>query len=167
MASSNKSEKLGLSLWDSTDRPERMDFVKDNEILEQALGEHLANSTLHFDPGQKEAMGTPFWIDVATGTSPVSRATVSKGLPRLIVVMCQNYPPVVPRSDGKLDVYWDFLYTADASYSTTYSLGGLAFDLKNTRWTAYSRTSPTNSNLVMHMNDQGLKYVALFLPFIT
>ena len=165
MASSNKTEKLGLSLWNSTDRPERMDFVKDNEILEQALGEHLANSLLHVDPGKKDFLDQPFWIQTATGTSSDSRYAPAGGLPKLIIQMCTSYPPVVPRPDGKLDVYWDFFYTLDETYKNTYSLGGLDFDTKEKRWVCHSRTSPVNKNLVMHMNDQGLTYVVLFLPF--
>ena len=166
MASSNKTDKLGLSLWESTDRPERMDFVKDNEILDQALGEHLANSLIHFSANQKSFLELPFWFERFSGTSSSSRSSTVKALPKLIVQMCIDYPPVVPRSDGKLDVYWDFLYTDNENYTSTFSLGGIGFDLKNNRWVAYSRTSPTNSNLVMHMNDTGVKYVTLFLPIM-
>lgn len=165
MASSKKTDKLGLSLWDSTDRPERMDFVKDNEILEQKLGEHLANALVHIDPGKADFLNHPFAITTFVGNGFTNQRMYAEELPRLIVLMCANQPPVVPRSDGKLDVYWDFLYATNPTYTTKYSLGGLDFNVKERRWAAYSSLSPTNSNLVMHMNDSGLKYVGLLLPF--
>lgn len=165
MASSKKTDKLGLSLWDSTDRPERMDFVKDNEILEQKLGEHLANVLVHIDPGKADFLNHPFAIKTFVGTGVYDQHIYAEELPRLIIQMCANQPPVVPRADGKLDVYWDFLYAADPDYTTKYTLGGLDFNLKERRWVSYSCPSFNNSNLVMHMNDSGLRYVTLLLPF--
>lgn len=165
MASSNKTEQLGLSLWDSTDRPERMDFVKDNEILDRKLGEHLANTLLHVDPGKTDFLNQPFWIKTFRGNGFTDQQISAEGLPRLIIQMCANQPPVIPRADGRLDVYWDFLYAANPNYTTMHTLGGLGFNLKEKRWIAYSGVSSFNDKLVMHMNDSGMTYVTLFLPF--
>lgn len=47
MASSNKTDRLGLNLWDELDKPKREDFCKDNEIIEEALSGHLENMGIH------------------------------------------------------------------------------------------------------------------------
>ncbi|MCH5352945.1 MAG: hypothetical protein J1E06_05730 [Acutalibacter sp.] len=133
----------------------------------QNVADIVRDETRHASNGEKAFLKMPFSIQTATGTSSDSRFAPSVEIrkPQLIIQMCANYPPVVPREDGKLDVYWDFLYATDESYTTTYSLGGISYDPKEQRWGCHSRTSPTNSNLVMHMNDYRLKYVVLFLPF--
>ena len=163
MASSNKSEKLGLSLWESTDRPERLDFYRDNEILERELGGHLANALLHMTPDEKAKLQKPYWINVSTGTTVSSRYLDLDFQPRLILMICMDNPPVVPRSDGLLDVYWDYCYIEDDN-KTYHSLGGLAYTPSTKRLTSYSRVSPYNSNLVMRMNEEGKKYLMLCLP---
>ena len=169
MASSKKSEKLGLSLWESTDRPERLDFVKDNENLEKFLGEHLADALLHLTPDQKEFLKMPYGVEVITGNGSSSHGGSCAFIPKLILMFCCDYPPVVPKTDGsnKLDVYWDFWYTTDKQNTSTYSGGGLGYNYFEKRWIAYERTSPNNSNMVMHMNTKGARYIMVYFPHLS
>ena len=163
MASSNKSEKLGLSLWEATDRPERLDFLKDNQILESKLGEHLANEFLHLTPEEKAGLGQSYWLDVSAGTGTTSRSVYLPTAPKFILTICTTCPPTMPREDGRLDMYWDYWYIGDDN-KTTYSLGGTVFNAADTKILLYSRMSPNNSNLVMRMNESGKKYITLMLP---
>ena len=47
MASSSFTKNLGLCSWSETDRPKRIDFVTDNLLIDEKLGEHLADSDIH------------------------------------------------------------------------------------------------------------------------
>ena len=54
MASSNKTEYLGLNRWIGSDRPMMEDFNADNQRLDLAVGPHLLDQALHAVP----AMGS-------------------------------------------------------------------------------------------------------------
>ena len=53
MASSYKTTHLGLNSWTGSDKPKRIDFVTDNEILDETIGDHLADTTLHLSAAER------------------------------------------------------------------------------------------------------------------
>lgn len=100
MASTNKTSR-GLSLWESTDKPEHGDFNSDNRIIDQALedlktqvgtaeaelSEHLANAGLHGDASN-------FVMGTYQGTGALGY-TVNLGFrPRFAVVFGVEQPIV-------------------------------------------------------------------------
>lgn len=167
MASSGKSEKLGLSLWEASDRPERLDFRQDNEQLEQLLGGHLADASLHLTPEQKNYLQAPYALYTYAGTGLEQAVRFTPCDAKAVLVMCYDAPPVVPRSDGRFDVYWDFWAT------TTYlkeekvcGFGGVVRSNSATFLTR-SKDSETNSNLVLKMNERGKFYLMILFPALS
>ncbi len=163
MASSGKSEKLGLSLWESTDRPERLDFRQDNERLEQLVGGHIAEAALHLTPDEKEFLARPYWVSVYRGTGNATRTAVAPATARAIIVLCGDHPATVRREDGKTDVYWDFWSIGD-SQRDYLGAGGVESKKGSKQWAVHSMNSTKDQNLVFHLNDTGTYYLALFLP---
>ncbi len=62
MASTNKTEKLGLNLWSETDRPQRNDFNSDNNILDSVLGGHTADNEVHLTSEEKARVHSPMAV---------------------------------------------------------------------------------------------------------
>lgn len=67
MASTNKTENLGLNLWLPTDKPKREDFVKDNQAIESRISQ-LSNPNLYINGGLRISQrGTDFTADEKYG----------------------------------------------------------------------------------------------------
>ena len=63
MASTNKTTRLQLNCWVASDKPKMEDFNSDNAIIDQSLGTHIANTSIHVTAADKS-----FWNDrIVTG----------------------------------------------------------------------------------------------------
>lgn len=165
MSATSKSTNLGLSLWQPSDRPERIDFFNDNRIIDKKLGGHINDMLLHLTANEKAFVQNPFKINLYYGDGKEMGWNYAPYQPpRLVIAMCCEMPPVVPGEDGKLYVYWDFWsnwYT-----DTCWGLGGVKMNEDNTRILRYSKPSETNEKLVYKMNEAGLHYLYLSFPII-
>lgn len=165
MASSEKTEKLGLSLWSAADKPERLDFVQDNQKLEQIVGGHIGNLAAHLTTGEKEFLNRPYSITTYVGSGSSTRTFRSlpgNKVPYMILGLCQEHPPCVPGGSGTLDVYWDFWLSAGNNINL--GGGGILVDevaktitVKNGVKATASAWTPCTRNL----NANGALYVLL------
>lgn len=73
MASSEKTSRLGLNLWQETDRPERADFIADNEIIEESLTGHLRDYVKHLSETEKNWVGFPYQLITYVGNGKAER----------------------------------------------------------------------------------------------
>lgn len=165
MASSEKTAKLGLSLWAASDKPERLDFVQDNQKLEEVVGAHVADMSAHLTGAEKQFLSRPYTIYTYRGTGSTSYTVKSLpgGLePRLILAMCQEFPPCTVDTNGNLNVYWDFWMKAGSS--TSYGGGGISVDLTNKTFTMKNRVKPASSwyPCTRNLNEDGKIYVLIF-----
>ena len=53
MASTNKTTRLQLNSWVASDKPKMEDFNSDNAIIDQSLGTHIANTSIHVTAADK------------------------------------------------------------------------------------------------------------------
>ena len=67
MASTNTTPNLGLNSWIASDRPKRVDFVSDNNIIDSALGSHLNDASAHLTQSEKAKVNEPFSVCVIYG----------------------------------------------------------------------------------------------------
>ncbi len=159
MAASGKTEKLGLSLWEATDRPARLDFRTDNEQLEKLVGGHLADAAAHLLTGEKSFLSHPFKLISYQGNSFSSRA-VSLGMSAAAVfVFCGGHPPVEKGEDGVVHVYWDFWLDDPTGAGNYLSVGGVS--VNGSQCVVSSKTA---SGKRFHLNDTGERYTLLVLP---
>lgn len=86
MASTEKTSTLGLNLWAETDKPERSDFVGDNQKLEELVGAHLKASAMHLTAEEKERAKNPFQIFSFPGDGKASLNYYLPFEPRLLVL---------------------------------------------------------------------------------
>lgn len=91
MASTNKTEILGLNLWTQDDIPKREDFVSDNEKIDDAVGK-IRESELKF-------------VTVEYTGNGKSMATFSlETEPKCIFITCQEHADC-ELEDGKIMIY--------------------------------------------------------------
>ena len=62
MASTNKTQNLGLNNWLETDKPKRIDFVSDNAIVDNILGTHIKDNDIHLTSSEKDRVSEPFEV---------------------------------------------------------------------------------------------------------
>ena len=105
MASSGKSKFLGLSLWEETDRPERLDFRQDNEKLEEILSGHLYDSFIHLTQDQKRFVNDPFAIGMYTGNGEPIRTFSYPFPPKLLLIFAKRPKPPLAFKNGMALIY--------------------------------------------------------------
>ncbi|MCH5352946.1 MAG: hypothetical protein J1E06_05735 [Acutalibacter sp.] len=135
----------------------------------------INDESRHVTPGEKAFLRRPFWIETYIGTSESGTPKTVKVSqpPKFVIVMCADNPPVVPRADGKYDVFWGYFYAADDTYKTTYALGnGISYDSSKKQISFYSGNrydgaETSSRDLIMALNKKGANYVVLYLPFLS
>lgn len=86
MASTNKTEKLGLNSWLETDKPRRADFVEDNAIIDDKLGNHLVDDTRHFTTEDREKLANMVYTESYGGDGKSSRSFTLPFEPSFVIV---------------------------------------------------------------------------------
>lgn len=92
MPTENKTANLGLNSWLGTDKPQRLDFVQDNNILDSVISEHLKDFDLHVSAEDKNLIKNPFTIGVLAGDGASSQDHTFDFYPRCIFVFLRNAP---------------------------------------------------------------------------
>ena len=100
MSSSEKTSYLKLNSWLGTDRPQRIDFVDDNTIIDKAIKEHVQNTAVHCTSTDKSKIENPYVIVSYTGTGEESKSVTFTFSPKLVIVFQKNVPPVQTDSSG-------------------------------------------------------------------
>ena len=119
MASKNKTEKLGLNLWESTDRPQRADFNSDNLIVDEALGGHLENGSLHLTSEEKSRVQRPVKVTGYQGNGQAEATITLDSVPTGVIVYCDGSPVQV----YDLAIGCTKIYSALAFYSACATKG--------------------------------------------
>lgn len=100
MASTNKTSNLGLNAWLGTDHPTRTDFVQDNALIDDAVGTHCNNSTIHLTSTEKTRVTNPVTVKQYLGTGSASYTVNFEFTPKLVIVQKKGAPPVSYSSSG-------------------------------------------------------------------
>ncbi len=148
MASTDKTGILGLSKWRATDKPKRLDFYNDNEIIDSALGGHINNANLHLDSIKLAKINQPMEMKIVSGTGGNSRSNVMSFVPSAVVVFAVGKAPVEV-SGANVKVYSAFAAQGQCS-------SGVLLDGDEVR--LYQGTS---GSIINSMNESGVAYVIL------
>ncbi len=151
MASSSYTSSLGLCAWASADKPKRADFVADNAIIDNILGGHVNNTSVHMSSAEKAKALTPYTMVTYAGTGAASRTVSTDYRPSAVIVYKKNVPFTV-QSDGATVV--------NAAVSC-YGLGassGVA--IVSAGFTVY-QDSTASAGVLRNLNEEDGQYVAL------
>ena len=151
MASSNFTANLHLSDWAAGDRPKRADFVSDNQIIDSALGGHLANSTAHLTAAEKSKLGEPFVFRLYAGNGSESRSIDLGFQPKIVIVFKLGVAPVL-LENGVTDVN---CAVAAYGYSNTTGL------ILSQSGFSVSQVAVNADGVKVNLNENGAQYTVI------
>lgn len=155
MAASGKTKRLGLCLWEPTDKPQRTDFREDNEKLEELVGAHLAQAALHLTSAEKSYVKAPLDLITYTGNGMTTRSMLYSRFknPSFMLVFAQGKPPVEPENGG-VKVYF--------AVSSTNKGGTVGLSADSSAWVVRQQTAAdAGSGFRYCMNEPGVAYTAV------
>ena len=159
MAATYHTTHLGLSLWAQTDCPQWVDFLQDNQKLDQQVGGHIQDSALHLTAEEKQYLSQRSASVTYTGTGSGTQSVTLPFLPRKLTVLAQGKPPMVPRSDGGWDVYMETWVAGEEA--AAYGTGGVTV-AADTLAAQFAEEAFSGESSVYHaLNRSGVTYVVV------
>ena len=156
MAASNHSQRLGLSLWEQTDRPEWADFLQDNQKLEETVGVHVQNDALHLTAEEKEYLSHRAAVMTYTGTGSGAASVTLPFLPRKLTVFAQGKPAMTPHDGEGWDVFSQVWVQGDIQ---AYGTGGIQVTEETLQAQFSEGTFTEGAGLYHALNRSGVTYV--------
>lgn len=117
MASTSYTRHLGLCEWQGSDRPKRMDFVNDNAIIDQKLGEHLIDSNIHVTAEEKIRFENLYTVFSYAGDGEKTKTFALDNSYSFAIVFQKFYPSV--EIDDNSDVVSHFAIAGRVFGSST------------------------------------------------
>lgn len=93
MPSSHKTQRLKLNRFVGSDKPKMDDFNYDNAQLEQLLGAHLEDRSIHITQAEHTTLRQPYHMFVYTGDGRASRTFSLPFTPTFGVVFAMEWMP--------------------------------------------------------------------------
>ena len=99
MPTNNKTPNLNLNNWLGTDKPKRIDFFENNEILDTVISSHLSDTSMHITEEEKKNLSSGPVLGLLPGNGAASRTHVLNFNPSMVIVFLRNtifnmYDPV-------------------------------------------------------------------------
>ncbi|MBQ5440427.1 MAG: hypothetical protein IIT49_06560 [Clostridia bacterium] len=94
MPSSLKTEHLHLNFWLENDKPVRADFVRDNSIIDNAVGEHRENTQLHLTSADVSRLRDTYQLKVLQGNGEAQRRITLNFKPTVVFYFAGEKPPM-------------------------------------------------------------------------
>ncbi len=118
MSSTSYTPNLGLCAWQSTDRPKRTDFVNDNAIIDEKLGEHLSNVGVHVTAEEKQRYENPYKVFSYAGDGAATKTFTLSDSYTFALVFQKYYPPVEIDSNNNVIAHFAIVGRTIGSSST-------------------------------------------------
>ena len=150
MSSTNKTQHLKLNQWIATDRPIRMDYVEDNRIIDEILGGHINNNTIHLNGFLNERLNTPYVSRMYGGTGDAQLSLTFDFDVNYAIVFALN-KPFVSVENSKT-------YVNSGVSCKSGSSQGVAISGKKV---IVSQQSDTSLKEISNLNKQGVMYIVM------
>ena len=97
MSSTNKTSNLRLNNWNGTDKPERIDFNRDNDIIDSAITEHKNDTDIHINANEREKWNSFTQMGVYFGNGSEERVITfdTEYDIALVLIFAHNRPSAV------------------------------------------------------------------------
>lgn len=154
MSSTNKTENLKLNSWIGSDKPQRVDFNYDNEIIDKVFTEHTADTVSHVSSDEKDKWNNYLFEETYFGDGAIKR-TIKTRCPfeaRFGIVFANNRPPsVITFSSNQKANYFGF-------FSLRASTSGLELADDMVTLTVHQPALPVMQNEYPNYNESGVTY---------
>ncbi len=157
MPTSNKTTKLNLNSWLSTDKPKREDFVSDNNIIDNILGSHIANEIMHLSTSDRESLANPFYFDILVGTGASSYTHTLDITPKFVLVYLKNKPLIKYDSNNSCTVCNCGIAVSGCGGTEGITLNENCLKLNQ------SQNYPAEGGTYINLNTNGGQYICIAL----
>ncbi|MBQ8057999.1 MAG: hypothetical protein IJ275_06680 [Ruminococcus sp.] len=154
MASTSYTNHLGLCAWEGADRPKRMDFVNDNAIIDEKLGEHLINSNIHVTAEEKIQFLNPYTVFSYAGDGAKTKTFTLDGSYTFAIIFQKFYPPVELDTNGNVISHFSIVGRVFGSSSSV--------TLTSNSIVVTQDSEPTDGVINNFNEEQGQYVVVLF-----
>lgn len=152
MGSTYKTANLNLNRWISSDCPKRSDFIYDNEIIDEVLGEHIEDSEKHLSIADREYFANPVSVLTYSGNGLGRRIITVPQCSAVFVYKIGKSPVEMAEGNAVLN----FCYAGFGH------IGSPALDITSkTTIAVRNYTSPTGE--VINLNTIGEEYVVIVM----
>lgn len=152
MASTSYTPNLGLCAWDGSDRPKRTDFVNDNAVIDQVVGEHIQNVGMHVTAEEKRLYANPYTVMSYVGDGAASKSIALTESYSFAIVFQKYYPSVTIDSNNNAVSHFAIVGRLFGS-SSTMSMNATSITIKQD-------TTATNG-IINNFNENEGQYVML------
>jgi hypothetical protein len=101
MSSTNKTKNLNLNSWLGGDKPQRTDFVYDNEVVDEVVGNHIDDNNIHLTTADRKNFSTPVTAFTYIGDGSDRKTLELPVSCTAVFVIRLGKPPVEQGSNGK------------------------------------------------------------------
>jgi len=150
MASSKKTANLGLNNWTDSDSPKRSDFVTDNQIIDNFLGNHINDTSLHLTASEKDRVSSPFDIITYYGTGEAS-LTIDYIYTPVLAIVCKKNSPLQTLKNSNYSVNSGFAFVGGTT-------GGLRISSKKI---TVEQSSEATNGVLYNLNESGSEYMLI------
>lgn len=154
MSSSNKTSVLGLNQWAASDCPVRVDFNRDNVMIERAVTDHTRNSNIHVTSAEKAVwnQGVHYGMYFGNGDAVRHITTNCPFEPVFVLVFASARPASsTDFTEGK-----KYNYIAFASQIS--SMANLEIEEYGAQLKVTQDISPSYKNEYVYLNQTGVSY---------
>lgn len=153
MASSNKTTNLQLNLWSQTDKPARLDFVSDNQKIENAFNTHTQNSNIHLSESDRSKLTSPYVTTYYSGNGESSKSIAIGFTPKVVIVFRKNSPQIKFNSSGVPIVNGAMVIASNGN------TGGAL--ISGTNVTVSQSSTAASNGLIYNLNENGGQYAVM------
>lgn len=153
MASSSKTAKLQLNLWSSTDKPARIDFVRDNQNIESAVSTHTLNSNIHLSESDRSKLTAPYMTTYYSGNGESSKSIAIGFAPKVVIIFRKNSPQIKFNSSGVPIVNGAMVIASNGN------TGGAV--INGTNVTVSQASAAASNGLIYNLNENGGQYAVM------
>lgn len=153
MSSTNKTS-LGLNSWIGSDKPQRIDFNCDNEIIDNAITSHTGDSVIHITEQERELWNSSVFMGIYYGNGVAEREIRldCDFEPSFAIIYARNRPFSVI----------DFQHSVNRNYAALISRlsGSMGAGFSNDLKSLVVMQSPTAliGNENANLNESGVAY---------
>lgn len=147
MSSTKKTTNLKLNQWISSDIPERLDFVSDNDLIDKAVSSHTKNNSIHVSDADRDKWTNSYYkfSYVGDGASPKTILTDCPFDASWGLIFANSYPPSVMDAENNSNYNYFAVFTNSANTSGASITGSNSIKVYQSS-TAVQRTEYRNFN---------------------
>jgi len=145
LSDQNKTS-LGLHDWKAEDKPVRLDFAQDNQLIDSLLTAHFNDNSRHRNADDP----VPMTINSYIGDGKAQQVISLPFAARLVLVYHQNLPAVGVRTGGELGAYCGFAIPSERT------MAGLSLD--GTRLTVMQDADTSTTKVHNSFNESNAEY---------